>query len=1159
MAEATYLRNNCLPYPIYSAPWTIVAPLLDADGDLISGAAGLDSEISKNGDTFTDCTNEATQIATDSGMYYLSLTGTELTADIVVGIIKTSTSGAKTTPFVLYPRKLVTIRSGTSAGGDTAYITLDASASAVDDYYNGMVCVATIDTNVECRVITDYTGSNKQAAVTPAWNVAPDNDDTFIVYLPEGAQMPAMTGATLTAIPAVASVTNGVTLADDAITAAKFDESTAFPLKSADTGSTAVARVGADSDTLETLSDQIDAVQASLGTVAPTSDTADSFSAVAGTIIAGDYTKTQTDDNDRHTLAPENPGGIDATYVFQCGVGRAPTAVNINGYFSGAGQYCDVYAYDYGLGIWDKLSNTSTYMGTRNNETNYSYALNREHMDLVTNVGDVSIRFVSPSTNTAHRLYLDRILVNTVSDSSGAGASGATPQQIWEYTQRTLTTETGEPADVEAIADAVWDELGTGHTDAGKAGAQLWTDIDAILDDTGTAGVVLSDDAITAAKFDESTAFPLKAADTGATYIARAPSGTQTLDSIASAISAIGSGTGAALNFAVVEDNASAPIKSVTAVGTQIGTYANTLADDGTTHQIASVGNAIDWVYGFSCGTARSASKFVCRGNMSAIGDTVTVQAYNFDTLSWVTRTTISGAAKTLRDVPLLSGHTGTGTDEGKVYIRFLFAEGDAGTLVIDEAYVQAQQSGSLVGYVDGIEVDTLTGTAGTAPYVNGTKDNPVLTWADALTLSALTAIKQFKIHGGSSITLTADSSNVEIIGSAYDLDLNGQIITNAHIIGARVVGIGINTSTAPVFEYCGMGAVTLGPSRLYQCGIGRASGAFTAGSAGQFVLVDCFSLVPGSGTPTLAFNSLGGTTGINNRGWKGGATYTLDSTCTLSHEVVAGGGTTITTGGANCEVRGICRAVTLVLSASETVQFAGVTGPVTISGAAVAATVNLYGVHGVVTNTSTGSTVNTLGISRATINAEADTALADYDPPTNTELEARTLLAASYFDPAADVVAHVTLVDTTTTNTDMRGTDGAYTGTPPSTADIKTSLEADGGKLDHLWETTEDDGGVRRFTLNALELAPGGSGGTTDTVYTATVDGLPTAGVYCRLCTDTAGLVNIDAGLTNSLGQVTFSHSLPSGTTVYIFPSKDGVEFDFDGAGRRYDIEVIP
>ena len=51
-----------------------------------------------------------------------------------------------------------------------------------------------------------------------------------------------------------------MTLADGAITAAKYDESTAFPLKSADTGLTAVARTGADSDTLESLSDQLDAV-----------------------------------------------------------------------------------------------------------------------------------------------------------------------------------------------------------------------------------------------------------------------------------------------------------------------------------------------------------------------------------------------------------------------------------------------------------------------------------------------------------------------------------------------------------------------------------------------------------------------------------------------------------------------------------------------------------------------------------------------------------------------------------------------------------------------------------------------------------------------------------------------------------------------------------
>jgi len=76
-------------------------------------------------------------------------------------------------------------------------------------------------------------------------------------------------------------------LADDVITAGKFDESTAFPLKSADTGSTQVARVGADSDTLET--DQLDKVTAKTDLMDTSSITV--VSAVEGstiTILRGD-------------------------------------------------------------------------------------------------------------------------------------------------------------------------------------------------------------------------------------------------------------------------------------------------------------------------------------------------------------------------------------------------------------------------------------------------------------------------------------------------------------------------------------------------------------------------------------------------------------------------------------------------------------------------------------------------------------------------------------------------------------------------------------------------------------------------------------------------------------------------------------------------------
>lgn len=184
MAEVTAMRNNALPYPVYGVAWTIVFPLLDADGDLVTGASTPDSEVSKNGDTFADCTNEMTEIATSSGVYYLTLTATEMTADVVTVIAKSATAGMKTTVAVLYPRKLVAFKaSATSQTGAAGTITFDSGASAIDDFYNGMLCVATLDGSVEARIINDYVGSTKVASVTPNWNTTPDSDDTFIVYL----------------------------------------------------------------------------------------------------------------------------------------------------------------------------------------------------------------------------------------------------------------------------------------------------------------------------------------------------------------------------------------------------------------------------------------------------------------------------------------------------------------------------------------------------------------------------------------------------------------------------------------------------------------------------------------------------------------------------------------------------------------------------------------------------------------------------------------------------------------------------------------------------------------------------------------------------------------------------------------------------------------
>jgi len=108
------------------------------------------------------------------------------------------------------------------------------------------------------------------------------------------ANIKAATGATTLTNITVPTVTSAG-LADDAITSAKFDESTAFPVKATDTGATQIARVGADGDTLETLSDQLDGAEpADIWTYA-TRTLTQSAASLAATVAADDITAHRGD------------------------------------------------------------------------------------------------------------------------------------------------------------------------------------------------------------------------------------------------------------------------------------------------------------------------------------------------------------------------------------------------------------------------------------------------------------------------------------------------------------------------------------------------------------------------------------------------------------------------------------------------------------------------------------------------------------------------------------------------------------------------------------------------------------------------------------------------------------------------------------------------
>jgi hypothetical protein len=99
-------------------------------------------------------------------------------------------------------------RTGTAQAGASTTITLDASASATDDIFNGSIITITAGTGAnQTRVISDYVGATKVATVSIAWTTTPDNTSVFSVAsqvgqyvnaVPQGrAKIVAVTSATV--------------------------------------------------------------------------------------------------------------------------------------------------------------------------------------------------------------------------------------------------------------------------------------------------------------------------------------------------------------------------------------------------------------------------------------------------------------------------------------------------------------------------------------------------------------------------------------------------------------------------------------------------------------------------------------------------------------------------------------------------------------------------------------------------------------------------------------------------------------------------------------------------------------------------------------------------------------------------------------------------
>lgn len=302
------------------------------------------------------------------------------------------------------------------------------------------------------------------------------------------------------------------------------------------------------------------------------------------------------------------------------------------------------------------------------------------------------------------------------------------------------------------------------------------------------------------------------------------------------------------------------------------GTFEDTRTLDGVDHQHTPTIDSLDLYYQFEIGGDGLPTGVTISGRINGSNDTLDgVYAYNWVTSGWDRVGTYIGTNATENNEDtfnLLVAHVGTGADLGLVRIRFYAAAGLSNALLsIDRISVSYAIINRSVGYDGGaVWINTNGANEGIESYVDGTADNPVSTWAAAITIANNMGLSRFAIISGSSITLTGNSDNYAIVGVEYDLALGGQSIASTYIEGANVSGVGAGVDAR--FVDCKIGTASLPSCGMKHCAI---TASITLLSAGTYLIDSCFSGVAGTGSPSIDFGALIGNTNLNMRHYSGG------------------------------------------------------------------------------------------------------------------------------------------------------------------------------------------------------------------------------------------------------------------------------------------------
>ena len=145
--------------PKKGVAFTIYLPILDADGDLVASAAALSSTLSGDGAAFGA---GATPTDEGEGFYSIVLTTAQMNFDNISGVLKTTTSGAKNTPFSIYTvtRQIDDLAFPTVSGRGT---DVSAAGEVGIDWANiGGPTSAAVLSGTTIGTLTTYTGNTVQ-------------------------------------------------------------------------------------------------------------------------------------------------------------------------------------------------------------------------------------------------------------------------------------------------------------------------------------------------------------------------------------------------------------------------------------------------------------------------------------------------------------------------------------------------------------------------------------------------------------------------------------------------------------------------------------------------------------------------------------------------------------------------------------------------------------------------------------------------------------------------------------------------------------------------------------------------------------------------------------------------------------------------------------